>query len=147
MDSVNTHGTLRRARWGVPLALLLPLILLFVLGASAPKPPTISVSSPKAGSTQNGVEVQISVKTSNIKLDARGIGAANKAGSGYLTYSVDGVLATKSANTSAKFRSFSPGQHTVTMTHAGPAGTRFYFDFLEVAVPIADLPMAAADPQ
>lgn len=30
--------------------------------------------------------------------------------------------------------------HTVTVTHAGPAGSFLYFDFLEAAVPCADLP-------
>ena len=39
-----------------------------------------------------------------------------------------------------------PGQaqHTVTVTHTGAAGTDVYFDFLEIAVPTADLPEFAA---
>jgi hypothetical protein len=33
-----------------------------------------------------------------------------------------------------------PGTHTVTVTHDGDAGTYFYFDFLEIAVPSTTLP-------
>jgi hypothetical protein len=35
---------------------------------------------------------------------------------------------------------FAPGQHKVTLTHCGSAGTYFYFDFLEIAYPTTDLP-------
>ena len=38
-------------------------------------------------------------------------------------------------------------QHTVTITHAGEAGSPFYFDFLEIAIPTQDLPTYTADPQ
>jgi hypothetical protein len=34
--------------------------------------------------------------------------------------------------------------HTITITHAGAAGTYFYFDFLEMAVPTPNLPVLAA---
>ena len=34
----------------------------------------------------------------------------------------------------------SPGTHTVTATHAGAAGTYFYFDFLEIAIPATTYP-------
>ena len=37
------------------------------------------------------------------------------------------------------------GTHTVRVTHAGAPGTYLYFDFLETAVPSADLPDFAAD--
>jgi hypothetical protein len=37
-------------------------------------------------------------------------------------------------------------QHTVTVTHTGDAGTDVYFDFLEIAIPAADLPVFAAYP-
>jgi hypothetical protein len=37
-------------------------------------------------------------------------------------------------------------QHTVTITHDGAAGTYFYFDFLEIAVPTDDLPVLSAVP-
>lgn len=37
--------------------------------------------------------------------------------------------------------------HTVTITHTGDAGSPFYFDFLEIAVPTGDLPAFAPDPQ
>src|ERR1019366_9289469 len=33
-----------------------------------------------------------------------------------------------------------PGAHTVTATHVGDAGTYFYFDFLEIAIPSTTLP-------
>jgi hypothetical protein len=36
--------------------------------------------------------------------------------------------------------SFGPGIHAVTCTHMGNAGTYFYFDFLELAVPSSALP-------
>ena len=38
-------------------------------------------------------------------------------------------------------------QHTVTITHTGDAESTFYFDFLEIAVPTADLPAFAPDTQ
>ena len=38
-------------------------------------------------------------------------------------------------------------QHTVTITHAGEAGSPFYFDFLEIAIPTEELPTFTADPQ
>src|SRR5690348_13903342 len=34
--------------------------------------------------------------------------------------------------------------HTITITHAGGAGSYLYFDFLELAVPTASLPVTAA---
>jgi hypothetical protein len=37
-------------------------------------------------------------------------------------------------------------QHTVTVTHTGAAGTDVYFDFLEIAMPTADLPAFGAYP-
>ena len=37
-------------------------------------------------------------------------------------------------------------QHSVTITHDGAAGTYFYFDFLEIAVPANDLPDFAVVP-
>jgi hypothetical protein len=36
--------------------------------------------------------------------------------------------------------------HTVTVTHTGAAGTDVYFDFLEAAIPTADLPVFGAYP-
>jgi hypothetical protein len=35
---------------------------------------------------------------------------------------------------------FGPGTHTVTAAHAGIAGTYFYFDFLEIAIPATNYP-------
>lgn len=35
---------------------------------------------------------------------------------------------------------YGPGNHTVTVTHAGNNGTYFYFDFLEMAIPDTTLP-------
>jgi hypothetical protein len=40
-----------------------------------------------------------------------------------------------------------PGAHSVTLTHAGPAGASFYFDFLEIAVPTPNLPTFTTDPK
>jgi hypothetical protein len=37
-----------------------------------------------------------------------------------------------------------PGPHTIAATHQGAAGTYFYFDFLECAVPAAELPAIPA---
>jgi hypothetical protein len=38
-------------------------------------------------------------------------------------------------------------QHTITVTHSGSNGSYFYFDFFEIAVPVADLPVIAPDPK
>ena len=38
-------------------------------------------------------------------------------------------------------------RHTVTITYTGGAGSIFYFDFLEIAIPTGDLPTFAPDPQ
>ena len=42
---------------------------------------------------------------------------------------------------------YGSGTHTVTITHAGPAGADFYFDFLEVAVPATTLPTFPDEPR
>jgi hypothetical protein len=39
-----------------------------------------------------------------------------------------------------------PASHTVTLTHAGPAGSFVYFDFLELAVPCTSLPTFEKSP-
>jgi hypothetical protein len=39
-----------------------------------------------------------------------------------------------------------PGTHTVSMVNTGAAGTYFYFDFLEIAVPSQSLPTFATNP-
>ena len=39
------------------------------------------------------------------------------------------------------------GTHTVAITHAGPAGADFYFDFLELAVPATTLPVFPDEPR
>ena len=41
---------------------------------------------------------------------------------------------------------YAAGSHTVTVTHAGPAGNEFYFDFLELAVPTTTLPTFPSEP-
>jgi hypothetical protein len=38
-------------------------------------------------------------------------------------------------------------QHRVTVTHTGSNGSYFYFDFFEIAVPTANLPVIAPDPK
>jgi hypothetical protein len=38
-----------------------------------------------------------------------------------------------------------PGTHTVEATHAGPAGSYFYFDFFEVCIPTSQLPVFPID--
>ncbi len=40
-----------------------------------------------------------------------------------------------------------PGTHTVTATHDGAAGTYFYFDFLEIAIPSTTLPTETSEMQ
>ena len=42
---------------------------------------------------------------------------------------------------------YGSGAHTVTITHAGPAGADFYFDFLEIAVPATTLPAFPDEPR
>ncbi len=39
-----------------------------------------------------------------------------------------------------KLATMSPGNHSVSLTHSGPNGSHFYFDFFEVAYPTANLP-------
>jgi len=38
-------------------------------------------------------------------------------------------------------------EHSVTITHNGPDGSYFYFDFLEIALPTTQIPVFLADPQ
>lgn len=40
---------------------------------------------------------------------------------------------------------YAAGTHTVTATHAGTAGTYFYFDFIDIAIPNATLPTESVD--
>ena len=42
---------------------------------------------------------------------------------------------------------YGAGTHTVAMTHAGPDGNVFNFDFLEIAIPTTELPTPAASAQ
>jgi hypothetical protein len=42
---------------------------------------------------------------------------------------------------------YGAGNHTVTVTNAGPTGNYFYFDFFELAVPAQDLPTFPAEPR
>lgn len=41
---------------------------------------------------------------------------------------------------------FPAGEHTVAISHAGPDGSYFYFDFLEAALPTTDLPAPPPQP-
>ncbi len=43
--------------------------------------------------------------------------------------------------------SLAAGSHTVTVTHGGPDGADFYFDFFEIVNPSSDLPVFPAQPQ
>jgi hypothetical protein len=43
--------------------------------------------------------------------------------------------------------SYGAGNHTVTLTHAGPGGAAFYFDFIELASPSTSLPTFATQPK
>jgi hypothetical protein len=40
---------------------------------------------------------------------------------------------------------FGAGIHTVTITHSGPSGNYFYFDFIEIAIPTSTTPQLPAD--
>jgi hypothetical protein len=40
---------------------------------------------------------------------------------------------------------YGAGPHAVTVTHVGPEGSAFYFDFLEIAAPASSLPAIAPD--
>jgi hypothetical protein len=40
---------------------------------------------------------------------------------------------------------YGAGSHTITVTHAGPNGNDFYFDFIEMASPATDLPVFSAE--
>ncbi len=40
-----------------------------------------------------------------------------------------------------------PGAHSITLTHSGPVGAYFYFDFFEIAIPALTLPSFTTDPK
>jgi len=42
---------------------------------------------------------------------------------------------------------YAAGTHSITVTHAGPTGNYFYFDFFELAIPTVDLPTFPAEPK
>jgi hypothetical protein len=42
---------------------------------------------------------------------------------------------------------YAAGLHTIVVTHAGPGGADFYFDFMELAAPASDLPTFPAQAQ
>jgi hypothetical protein len=42
---------------------------------------------------------------------------------------------------------YSAGSHTIVVTHAGPTGADFYFDFIELAVPSSTLPTFPDEPK
>jgi hypothetical protein len=42
---------------------------------------------------------------------------------------------------------YGEGPHTIVVTHAGPDGADFYFDFIELASPASDLPTFPVQPQ
>ena len=42
---------------------------------------------------------------------------------------------------------YAAGNHSITVTNAGPTGKYFYFDFFEIAVPTEDLPTFPAEPK
>ena len=42
---------------------------------------------------------------------------------------------------------YAAGNHSITVTNAGPTGNYFYFDFFEIAVPTEDLPTFPAEPK
>lgn len=42
---------------------------------------------------------------------------------------------------------FEPGSHTVSVTHVGPNGSYFYFDFLEIAIPWQGLATTSSEPK
>lgn len=43
--------------------------------------------------------------------------------------------------------SYGAGSHTITVTHAGPGGNDFYFDFIELVAPSTDLPVFLPEPR
>jgi hypothetical protein len=74
---------------------------------------------------------------------------------GAVTYSVDGappateslLIPGEDALARLPLGPMGPGTHTVTVSHAGTAGTYFYFDFLEIAIAATELPSFPADPK
>jgi hypothetical protein len=61
--------------------------------------------------------------------------------------SVDLALAGEDVLVRMPLGSLGAGQHEVTVTHSGAAGSVFYFDFLEIAVPTTQLPVFAPTPK
>ena len=43
--------------------------------------------------------------------------------------------------------SYCAGNHTIVVTHAGPDGNDFYFDFIEAVSPTTDLPVFSTEPK
>jgi len=97
-----------------PLVIL--LILLVASAINTPlnlafaqaKQPSISIAAPKSGQTLSGAEVEIKVKVSNFKLDAKAIGGVNKAGSGHLSLLIDGTAVDLSEGNGPLPRTASP---------------------------------------
>jgi hypothetical protein len=87
-------------------------------------------------------------------LGTRYLGLATAAGAS-VSIEVDGV----SAGTANLFISqedvlirwpvgdYAAGNHSITVTNAGPTGNYFYFDFFEIAVPTQDLPTFPTEPR
>jgi len=42
---------------------------------------------------------------------------------------------------------YGPGEHTVSIAHTGPAGSYFYFDFLEIAIPGGEVSNVTGNPK
>jgi hypothetical protein len=108
-------------------------------------------------STTTGDTVSWTYKTSQsqtLYLGTRYLGLSTASGAS-VSIKVDGV----SAGTANLFVSqedvlirwpvgqYAAGTHTITVTHAGPTGSYFYFDFFETAVLTQDLPVFPAEPR
>ena len=83
------------------------------------------------------------------------IGTRRAANGASIRITVDGNVVTPGLNLNAPeedvlFRhflgQFGAGEHNVTLTHAGPGGSYFYFDFLEIAIPSTALPSHQPEP-
>jgi hypothetical protein len=108
-------------------------------------------------STTSGDSVSWSYSASQahmLYLGTRYLGLATAAGAS-VSIEVDGV----SAGTANLFisqedvlirwpiREYAAGNHSVTVTNAGPTGNYFYFDFFEIAVRTQDLPTFPTEPR
>ncbi len=104
-------------------AFSLGLILLLIVSAFAPavaiaktdKAPAIRFEKLVDGQTFKDNILEVKVKVSNFKLDAKAIGKANKAGAGHIAIRFNGEVVLRTAKTSVKLTGYEKGLHSIAV--------------------------------